>query len=57
MASLSHAQPNRDHGATEESTLLDRGHEHVRRFWQGFTDFALQGNLLEFAFGLMCVIM
>jgi hypothetical protein len=40
----------------EESSLLDRGHEHLRRFWQGFIDFAMQGNMLEFAFGLMCVI-
>jgi large conductance mechanosensitive channel len=37
----------------EESSLLDRGHETIRRFWQGFIDFAMQGNMLEFAFGLI----
>jgi large conductance mechanosensitive channel len=37
----------------EEQSLLQRSEHHVRRFWDGFVDFALQGNILEIAFGLM----
>ncbi|TDZ40637.1 Anditomin synthesis protein L [Colletotrichum spinosum] len=37
----------------EESSLLHRGQEKARRFWDGFVDFALQGNILEIAFGLI----
>ncbi|OLN97598.1 Large-conductance mechanosensitive channel [Colletotrichum chlorophyti] len=37
----------------EEESLLSRGHERARRFWSGFIDFALQGNILEIAFGLI----
>ena len=39
--------------ADEESSLLDRGQRKFKRFWDGFADFAMQGNILEIAFGLM----
>ncbi|KAJ9136435.1 Mechanosensitive ion channel [Pleurostoma richardsiae] len=41
-----------DHGE-EDSDLLERGQRHARRIWDGFIDFALQGNILEIAFGLI----
>jgi hypothetical protein len=27
----------------------------VKRLWGGFVDFAFEGNILQIAFGLMCV--
>ena len=42
-----------DHG--EEQHFLEGGRRRVRRVWDGFIDFAFQGNVLEIAFGLMCV--
>jgi large conductance mechanosensitive channel len=52
----SNGTANADAVADEESSLL--GHvrnsqSHVRRFWRGFIDFAMQGNMLGIAFGLM----
>lgn len=43
-----------ENGTNERSSLLGRGHQTVRRFWEGFIDFAFQGNILQIAFGLMC---
>jgi len=37
----------------EEATLLDKGKEKARYWWDGFVDFAFSGNILEIAFGLM----
>jgi len=37
----------------EDDTLLELGERRVRRVWEGFLDFAFQGNVLEIAFGLM----
>lgn len=41
--------------ASETDSLLGRGHRKVKRIWDGFIDFACQGNILQIAFGLMCV--
>ncbi|RMJ19190.1 hypothetical protein BHE90_003274 [Fusarium euwallaceae] len=40
-------------GSGESDSLLDRGQRRVRRFWDGFVDFAFQGNILQIAFGLI----
>ncbi|CRJ91761.1 Anditomin synthesis protein L like [Verticillium longisporum] len=37
----------------EEEGLLSRGGDRARRLWSGFIDFAMQGNILEIAFGLI----
>ena len=37
----------------EEETLLESGERKVLRLWSGFVDFALQGNIIEIALGLM----
>lgn len=43
-----------DHGLEdEEHRLLEEGRQKVKSLWEGFIDFALQGNILEIAFGLM----
>lgn len=42
-----------EYGQEESATLLEESTERVRRVWDGFIDFALQGNILEIAFGLM----
>lgn len=42
-----------EYGQEESATLLEEGTQKVRRVWDGFIDFALQGNILEIAFGLM----
>jgi large conductance mechanosensitive channel len=42
-----------EYGQEESATLLDEGRQKVRRVIDGFIDFALQGNILEIAFGLM----
>ena len=47
--------PRQDSG--EEESLLQRGQQSARRFMDGFLDFALQGNILEIAFGLMYVLL
>jgi large conductance mechanosensitive channel len=44
-----------DREASESDSLLDRGHREIRRFWDGFIDFAFQGHILQIAFGLMSV--
>lgn len=42
-----------DSSSDEDDTLLELGERRVRRVWEGFIDFAFQGNVLEIAFGLM----
>jgi large conductance mechanosensitive channel len=42
-----------DREASESDSLLDRGHREIRRFWDGFIDFAFQGHILQIAFGLI----
>jgi large conductance mechanosensitive channel len=42
-----------DRGEEEDQGLLEEGAERVKYLWEGFIDFALQGNILEIAFGLM----
>lgn len=37
----------------DEETLLAQTGQKARRLWEGFVDFAMQGNILEIAFGLM----
>ncbi|KAK1728934.1 hypothetical protein CaCOL14_008596 [Colletotrichum acutatum] len=51
VSSAANMQGRNDNG--EEESLLGRGQQKVRRFWDGFIDFALQGNILEIAFGLI----
>ncbi|KDN66545.1 putative large conductance mechanosensitive channel protein [Colletotrichum sublineola] len=51
ISSAANMRGNNDNG--EEDSLLGRGRERARRFWSGFIDFALQGNILEIAFGLI----
>lgn len=55
-----HARPAASAGAggaydssDEDDTLLELGERRVKRVWEGFIDFAFQGNVLEIAFGLM----
>ncbi|KAH7328059.1 large-conductance mechanosensitive channel [Stachybotrys elegans] len=38
---------------SETDSLLERGGREVKRFWEGFIDFAFQGNILQIAFGLI----
>jgi len=40
---------------SEEDSLLGHSTQRAKRFWDGFIDFAMQGNILEIAFGLMSV--
>lgn len=42
-----------EEAADETDSLLDRGQRKARRIWDGFIDFAFQGNILQIAFGLM----
>ncbi|CAK7565752.1 MAG: hypothetical protein SEPTF4163_003678 [Sporothrix epigloea] len=37
----------------EEDNVLEAGERAVLHIWSGFLDFALQGNILEIAFGLI----
>lgn len=39
--------------ASESDSLLERGQRRAKRIWEGFLDFAFQGNILQIAFGLM----
>ncbi|PNY25031.1 Uncharacterized protein TCAP_05031 [Tolypocladium capitatum] len=44
------------HGGGETESLLDRGQrtvKTVKRFFDGFVEFAFQGNILQIAFGLI----
>lgn len=49
--------PGRSHdeesGSGESESLLGRGHKRVKRFWEGFVDFAFQDDILKIAVGLM----
>ncbi|KAH7017597.1 large-conductance mechanosensitive channel [Ilyonectria destructans] len=47
------ALPDEESGSSESDSLLDRGQRKVKRFWDGFIDFAFQGNILQIAFGLI----
>jgi hypothetical protein len=42
-----------EEAASEEDSLLERSQRKARRIWDGFIDFAFQGNILQIAFGLM----
>lgn len=42
-----------EHGSTETSSLLGRSRHNMKRFFDGFVDFAFQGNILQIAFGLI----
>ncbi|KAF4976335.1 hypothetical protein FZEAL_6979 [Fusarium zealandicum] len=42
-----------DEESGESDSLLGRGRQKARRFWDGFVDFAFQDNILKIAFGLM----
>jgi large conductance mechanosensitive channel len=37
----------------DDDDLFEQGTRRARRIWDGFLEFALQGNILEIAFGLM----
>ncbi|EFX05611.1 mechanosensitive ion channel [Grosmannia clavigera kw1407] len=37
----------------QDDTVMELGERAVKRVWGGFMDFALQGNILEIAFGLI----
>jgi len=39
--------------SSETESLLGRGRRKAQRFWDGFVDFAFQGNVLQVAFGLI----
>ncbi|KAI9902597.1 hypothetical protein N3K66_001949 [Trichothecium roseum] len=43
----------RNDAASETDTLLERNKRRARRLWDGFVDFAFQGNILQIAFGLI----
>lgn len=45
--------PRSSDAASETDTLLERNKRRARRLWDGFVDFAFQGNILQIAFGLM----
>ncbi|KEY65054.1 hypothetical protein S7711_08444 [Stachybotrys chartarum IBT 7711] len=45
--------PQDAESANEADSLLGRGQREVKRFWEGFIDFAFQGNILQIAFGLI----
>lgn len=57
MASTSGAPYLRDEesGASETDSLLGKSSRNMKRIWDGFVDFACQGNILQIAFGLMYV--
>lgn len=38
---------------SERDALLGRSARKVKRLWDGFVDFAFEGNVLQIAFGLM----
>ncbi|KHN95831.1 Large-conductance mechanosensitive channel [Metarhizium album ARSEF 1941] len=42
-----------ENGTGETESLLSRGRHQVKRFFDGFVDFAFQGNILQIAFGLI----
>lgn len=52
--------PDEEHQETLSESITepfihgaDRAQKRARRFWDGFSDFALQDNVLEVAVGLM----
>ncbi|KAK5998391.1 Anditomin synthesis protein L [Cladobotryum mycophilum] len=42
-----------DEEVNERACLIGRGRTRVKRFFDGFVDFAFQGNILQIAFGLI----
>lgn len=42
-----------DSDLEQDGTVMEVGERAVKRVWEGFLDFALQGNILEIAFGLI----
>lgn len=51
--------PDDDNGyeSSDSENLVERGARHAKGIWTGFLDFALQGNVLEIAFGLIIASM
>lgn len=47
--------PNAPPADEEEGSFVEESQRRARRVIDGFIDFALQGNILEIAFGLMSV--
>lgn len=45
--------PDEESASGESESLLGRGHKRVKRFWDGFVDFAFQDDILKIAVGLM----
>lgn len=45
-----------EHAASETDSLLGKSQRRMKRIWDGFIDFACQGNILQIAFGLMYVL-
>ncbi|CAG1981783.1 unnamed protein product, partial [Fusarium graminearum] len=45
--------PDEESGSGESESLLGRGHKRVKRFWDGFVDFAFQDDILKIAVGLI----
>ncbi|UZP45734.1 hypothetical protein NXS19_013546 [Fusarium pseudograminearum] len=45
--------PDEESGSGESESLLGRGHKKVKRFWDGFVDFAFQDDILKIAVGLI----
>jgi len=37
----------------DSENVLEQGARHAKNLFSGFLDFAIQGNVLEIAFGLM----
>lgn len=56
MPQLPTGNNNSNNGYDSDDDVEDfvhRGRQRVRRVWDGFVEFAFQGNVLEIAFGLM----
>jgi len=47
------SQQSHDEENVHDESAFEASNRRVRRLWDGFIDFALQGNILEIAFGLM----
>ncbi|KAI5463230.1 large-conductance mechanosensitive channel [Mariannaea sp. PMI_226] len=50
---MSGRRSDEESAITETDSLLGRGQKKMKRFWDGFVDFAFQGNILQIAFGLI----
>jgi large conductance mechanosensitive channel len=45
--------PEDGYESDDSENLLEQGARRAKNLWSGFLDFAMQGNVLEIAFGLM----